>query len=274
MVLLAFIPLLVIISHCINISFSPRNLLQWGKHSYCFCLPVSLLLCNIFPSSVLLSPAFLKEVLGVLFYRSVHFLLIFSNYYIALPEKMGNEGGFPSHIFCTFSNELPYALLLPAPGKEMFGRSSNRKHTRSLFLWKQVEDGRKIGQGVKKKLTASRANYRVCTAAECFMAALPVLGYWTSVVCCKCSIRAVFNSAFCFAPVVLMKDTDGKRVIHVHGLLWSSQQWYSTRHHLCSSTSIISGWCRYLYWWHLITPPGRSTKESRLRWLNFPLGKH
>lgn len=93
-------------SLCINISFSPRNLLQWGKHSYCFCLPVSLLLCNIFPSSVMLSPAFLKEVLGVLFYRSVHFLLIFLIITLLFQKKWGMKGDFlltsfaPSQMSC------------------------------------------------------------------------------------------------------------------------------------------------------------------------------
>lgn len=76
---------------------------------------------------------------------------------------------------------------------------------------------------------------------------------WKSVVCYKCSIRAVFHSAFCFAPIVLMKDTNGKCVSHVYGLLWSPRQWRPMRHHHSPSTSIISGWCWCPYWWHLIT---------------------
>lgn len=165
---------------------------------------------------------------------------------------MGNEEGFP-HIFFTFSNELPQALLL-APKKEIFGRSSNRQNTRCLFLWKQVEDWRKTGQGAKKINSFQGKLQSLCS---CWMFYGKFLcswdTSWKSVVCYKCSIRAVFHSAFCFAPIVLMKDTNGKCVSHVYGLLWSPQQWRPMRHHHSPSTSIISGWCWCPYWWHLIT---------------------
>lgn len=124
-----------------------------------------------------------EEMLGVFSYRLVHCLLIYYYYYYSLSDRKGNEEAFPSHIFCMYSKELPHALFLSAPGKEIFGLQAGAATGSTLChfvceskqrIWK------KVGQGGKKFNSCQGDTMEFeCTlaqAAKFFMAGLPALG--------------------------------------------------------------------------------------------------
>lgn len=256
-------------------------------------IPLASLFLFLCSSSIFFQPLFIfllqfwRNARGVLIQAcALSTVGVFFTIIIIIILLSQTEQGMKWHFFPTSSAHTQtschmHSSILHQGRKYLDCRQGQQKgaHYALFFCEIKLRTWKKVGQGGKEFNSCQGDS----TEFERALSQLPNSSWqhhqhWanscTSVICYKCSTRAVFNSVFCFDLVVLMKDTAGKCVIHICRLSCLTQQWYSPRYHHCLSTSSAGGWCCYLYWRHLIAAPGRRKKKSGLCWLNFPLEKH